>query len=59
MQDAPWYVIPADDKRNARLFVSDVILRALNDLDSEPPEPTEERKRELESFRAMLSNPES
>ena len=29
---APWYVVPADDKENARLIVSQIILDTLNDL---------------------------
>ena len=29
---APWYVVPADDKENARLIVSHIILDALNGL---------------------------
>ena len=28
-EHAPWYVVPADDKRNARLIVSQVIVDAL------------------------------
>ncbi len=30
--DAPWYVVPADDKQNARLIVSHVILNTLRHL---------------------------
>ncbi len=29
--DAPWYVVPADDKQNARLIVSQIILDTLED----------------------------
>src|ERR1700733_278565 len=29
---APWYVVPADDKENARLIVSRIVLDALEDL---------------------------
>src|SRR5271163_4474861 len=29
---APWYVVPADDKENARLIVSRILLDALNDM---------------------------
>jgi polyphosphate kinase 2 (PPK2 family) len=28
---APWYVVPADDKENARLIVSQIVLDTLND----------------------------
>jgi len=37
---APWYVVPADDKRNARLIVSQVIVDALVALKMSYPEPT-------------------
>jgi polyphosphate kinase 2 (PPK2 family) len=29
---APWYAVPADDKENARLIVSQIVLDALNEL---------------------------
>ena len=28
-RDAPWYVVPADDKENARLIVSRIVLDTL------------------------------
>lgn len=37
---APWYVVPADDKRNARLIVSEVIVDALAALKLRYPEPS-------------------
>lgn len=30
--EAPWHAIPADDKKNARLFVSEVLIEALSKL---------------------------
>lgn len=36
-KQAPWYVIPADDKRNARLIVSQVILQTLEKMALELP----------------------
>ena len=36
---APWYVVPADDKENARLIVSQVIVETLDALDLRYPEP--------------------
>lgn len=38
--EAPWYVVPADDKRNARLIVSQVVVEALEGLKMCYPEPT-------------------
>ena len=32
-QNAPWYVVPADDKENARLIVSRIVLDTLEELD--------------------------
>jgi PPK2 family polyphosphate:nucleotide phosphotransferase len=54
-RDAPWYVVPADDKQNARLIVSRIILDALDGLDMAYPETTAERRRELLSIRARLA----
>jgi PPK2 family polyphosphate:nucleotide phosphotransferase len=52
---APWYVVPADDKENARLIVSQIILDALNGLKMAYPKTTTKRRRELKSFRKLLA----
>ena len=52
---APWYVIPADDKENARLLVSQIILDALNELKMAHPDTTAKRRRELKSIRKLLA----
>ena len=39
-EHAPWYVVPADDKRNARLIVSQVVADTLAALKMSYPEPT-------------------
>jgi polyphosphate kinase 2 (PPK2 family) len=51
---APWYVVPADDKENARLIVSRIVLDALSDLKMVYPKTTAKRRRELESIRKRL-----
>jgi polyphosphate kinase 2 (PPK2 family) len=51
---APWYVVPADDKENARLIVSAIILDAFKGLGVRYPEVTPERKRELLAIRKQL-----
>jgi len=51
---APWYVIPADDKENARLIISQVILETLRDLKMAYPETSPQRRRELRKIRAQL-----
>ncbi|MEO8368413.1 MAG: ADP-polyphosphate phosphotransferase [Candidatus Solibacter sp.] len=51
---APWYVVPADDKENARLIVSQIVLDALNDLKMAYPKTTAKRLQELKSIRKQL-----
>ena len=51
---APWYVVPADDKENARLIVSQIVLGALNDLKMAYPRTSAKRRRELKSIRERL-----
>jgi PPK2 family polyphosphate:nucleotide phosphotransferase len=50
----PWHVVPADDKKNARLIVSRIVLDALNDLKMAYPKTTAKRQRELNSIRQRL-----
>jgi PPK2 family polyphosphate:nucleotide phosphotransferase len=52
---APWYVVPADDKENARLIVSRIVLDTLNALDMTYPRTTAKRRRELKSIRRLLA----
>jgi len=51
---APWYVVPADDKDNARLIVSRIVLDALDGLNLAFPKTTAKRRRELKSIRNQL-----
>ena len=51
---APWYVVPADDKENARLIVSQVLLDTFNDLKMAYPKTTPKRRLELKSIRKLL-----
>jgi PPK2 family polyphosphate:nucleotide phosphotransferase len=55
-REAPWYVVPADDKENARLIVSQIILDTLNRLEMTYPEESAERRKELQSIRERLTN---
>jgi len=54
-EHAPWYVVPADDKPNAQLIVSEIILDALRNLKIDYPKPDAERRRELQAIRKRLS----
>ncbi|WNJ17936.1 polyphosphate kinase 2 family protein [Pontibacter sp. G13] len=51
---APWYVVPADDKKNMRLIVSQVILNHLNAMDIHYPKVSKERKKQFAQYREML-----
>lgn len=57
-KEAPWYIIPADDKKNARLIISQVILDTLKDLKMHYPETTPERRKELLEIRKQLDESE-
>jgi PPK2 family polyphosphate:nucleotide phosphotransferase len=53
-QEAPWFVVPADDKDNARLIVSQIVLDAFNGFKMANPKVTLKRMRELKSIRKQL-----
>ncbi|WP_420807502.1 hypothetical protein [Alteromonas flava] len=53
--DAPWYVVPADDKKNARLIVANIIVETLQSLDMHYPASDEQRIKELQRFRRELT----
>ncbi len=55
-REAPWYVVPADDKENARLIVSQIILDTLEGLEMSYPKTTDERHQELLEIRKQLTN---
>jgi PPK2 family polyphosphate:nucleotide phosphotransferase len=51
---APWYVVPADDKENARLIVSRIVLDALSGLKMSYPKTTAKHRAELLAIRKEL-----
>ena len=51
---APWYVVPADDKENARLIIPEIILDVFNGLKMAYPKPSAKRRRELHLIRERL-----
>lgn len=53
-KEAPWYVIPADDKRNARLIISQAIIDTLRELPMSYPQPDDAHRVELESIAKLL-----
>ena len=52
---APWFVVPADDKENARLIISQVVLDTLERLKMNYPESDNARWKELQSIRRQLA----
>ena len=51
---APWYVVPADDKENARLIVSRIVLDTFHEMKMAYPKTTAKRRQELKSIRKRL-----
>ena len=51
---APWYVVPADDKEDSRVIVSQIVLAAFNELKMAYPKITTTRRQELKSIRNQL-----
>lgn len=52
--EAPWYVVPADDKQTARLIVSQVVVKTLESLGLAYPTTTPERAAQLQELRKQL-----
>ena len=55
-QHAPWYAVPADDKHNARLIVSQIVTDAFDALKMAYPKSTPQRLRELRAIGKRLAN---
>ena len=53
--DSPWYVVPADDKENARLIVSQIVLDTFDELRMTYPKTSAKRRQELQSIRKRLT----
>ena len=53
-REAPWYVIPADNKWFTRLTVAQVIIEALESLDLQFPPLDRRKQRELAEARRRL-----
>ena len=52
---APWYIVPADDKENARLIISQIVVETLAGLKLAYPAPSAARKRQLQSIHKALA----
>jgi len=51
---APWFVVPADNKLNARLIISQIVVNTLKHLELEFPKADESRLKELQTFKRQL-----
>ena len=58
-KQSPWYAVPADDKENARLIVSQIVVETLEKLNMRYPPTSPERRRELQAIRRRLAKPGS
>jgi Polyphosphate kinase 2 (PPK2) len=53
---APWFVIPADNKWFTRLAVAAAIVDALDSLDLSYPKVDAQKRKELQRARKLLSD---
>jgi hypothetical protein len=51
---APWYIVPADDKKNAALVLSAIMAEVFMSLKMAYPKTTEARRRELDAIKKNL-----
>jgi len=52
---SPWYVVPADDKKNTRMIISQIILDTMRGLKLEYPKLSAEHLKELRTIRKLLA----
>ncbi len=53
-RQVPWFIVPADDKENARLIISAIVLETLKDLHLDFPKADAKRQAELNAIRKKL-----
>jgi PPK2 family polyphosphate:nucleotide phosphotransferase len=51
---APWYIVPADDKKSSRLIISEIIVETMKSLKLSYPETTDAHRTELLAMRKQL-----
>ena len=52
---APWYAIPADDKRYMRLRVAEIVVETLRKLNLKYPEVSQQQLAKMQEFRKLLA----
>lgn len=55
-ENAPWFIIPADDKPTARLRLAEILLEELEKYDFKEPKLSPELLAHLDNFKAQLNN---
>ena len=55
-EEAPWYIVPADNKWYTRYVVSQIVIRALKDIAPKFPEMSKEIREQLEEFRKLIES---
>jgi len=55
-KNAPWAVIPADDKLNMRLLVTKIVLEQMQSMDLNWPAADERLEAEIDQLRELLTN---
>ena len=55
-ENAPWFVIPADDKDSARLILADILLKELQKYNFKAPTLSAKLVAQLDEFKAQLNN---
>ena len=53
--NSPWYIVPADDKENTRLIVSQIVLDTLKELGMTYPKTDAKRRQDLQSIKKLLT----
>ena len=51
---APWYIVPADDKKNMRLIVGEILIEEMKNLDMSYPETSPERQAQLKKLISII-----
>lgn len=55
-ENAPWYVIPADDKESARILFAKILLKELKKYNFKEPQLSDEIFAHIEDYKAQLNN---
>lgn len=55
-ENAPWFVIPADDKPTARLLLAEILLEEIEKYNFKEPSLPENIQAQVEEFKAQLNN---